>query len=215
MLEPTAHFLPLFPLDLVVFPGEHLKLHIFEPRYKELIGECRDRGATFGIPPYTDRRLAEYGTLMNLVSVFHVYPDGEMDILTQGVRPFRLREFIRDVPGKLYSVGEVEYFENCDEASPESVGVLLGLSERLCRLLNADPEAIVKDGAALSFRLGQSVGLNAGQKIQLLSMSREGERQAMLIEHLERLIPALESAESVRKKVRGNGHSQKFPKLDI
>ena len=83
-----SKFLPLFPLQLVVFPGEKLKLHIFEPRYKQLVGECRDEKMTFGLPAFFDGRVAEYGTEMRLLTIFKTYDDGRMDIMTEGVAAF-------------------------------------------------------------------------------------------------------------------------------
>ena len=85
-------FLPVFPLSLVAFPGERLNLHIFEPRYKQLIQDCQDEGKTFGIPAYIDDHLNEFGTEMELTSIEKVYEDGSMDIKTRGVQVFRVLE---------------------------------------------------------------------------------------------------------------------------
>ncbi|MCL4691877.1 MAG: peptidase, partial [Candidatus Hydrogenedentes bacterium] len=106
-----AKFLPLFPLQLVVFPGEKLKLHIFEPRYKQLVGECQGEGITFGIPAYLEGRVAEFGTEMRLLNIFRTYENGEKDVLVEGVAAFQLLRFQRAIPDKLYSGGDVLVIE--------------------------------------------------------------------------------------------------------
>src|ERR1700722_19507624 len=105
-------FLPIFPLDLVVYPGQLLNLHIFEPRYKQLINECKAGKKTFGIPSVFKDVLNEYGTEMELLEVSKVYPGGEMDIKTRGIKVFRIMEVLREVPQKLYSAAVVYEVEH-------------------------------------------------------------------------------------------------------
>ena len=162
--------LPLFPLELVVFPGEHLRLHVFEPRYKQLITECRDQKSAFGIPAYINGGVAEYGTEMSLEEISVTYENGEMDILTKGRRAFHLERFVRDVPGKLYSAGEVTFLENMEIHSPTPKDALSQRFRRLHELLDT---GYVRDdfaGPNLSFQLGQEVGLTLYQKVKLLSL---------------------------------------------
>ena len=107
-------FLPIFPLDIVVYPGQHLNLHIYEPRYKQLINECKTEGKTFGIPSVFKETLNEYGTEMELLEISEVYDNGEMDIKTNGLKIFRIMEVLREVPEKLYSaaiVVHLAYFQ--------------------------------------------------------------------------------------------------------
>ena len=100
------HLLPLFPLNLVAFPGEKLNLHIFEPRYRELVRDCFTEGLTFGIPPFLDNAVQELGTEMRLLSVEKTHTGGEMDIRTEAIGVFRVRKFLRQAPGKLYAAAE-------------------------------------------------------------------------------------------------------------
>ena len=81
-------FLPLFPLQIVVFPNENLNLHIFEPRYKELINECEKEGTTFGIPAFLKQKVMEFGTELEVIKVEKRYGKGEMDIKTKGIGLF-------------------------------------------------------------------------------------------------------------------------------
>jgi uncharacterized protein len=98
-----TNFIPIFPLNLVVYPGEDLNLHIFEPRYKQLISECVEQKKHFGIPSVVKDKMAELGTVMEVREVVKVHENGEMDIKTKGLNVFRVLEAITSVPDKLYS----------------------------------------------------------------------------------------------------------------
>ena len=79
-----TNFIPIFPLSVVVYPGEELNLHIFEPRYKQLIKECNEQKKPFGIPTVIESKLQDHGTLVHIIELSKVYDNGEMDIKTQG-----------------------------------------------------------------------------------------------------------------------------------
>ena len=207
----------MFPLQAVVFPGEQMRLHIFEPRYQQLIAECESNGITFGIPCYLQGGVAEIGTEMRLLQVFNRYPDGETDILTEGVGVFRLQRFVKDVPGKLYSAGEIERLPEEQNGQQEDA-VRERLHERyetLRDVLGLDASETPPDTPKLSFALGQEMGLRLEQKLHLLALRGEAERQEFLLKHLEEVIPVLEAAEETRRRVRGNGHFHKFPELEL
>lgn len=206
-------YIPLFPLQVVVFPGELLKLHIFEPRYRQLIAECEISGITFGIPAYIDGGVAEFGTVMRLVEVLERYPSGELDIVTEGIAAFRLKRFLRAAPEKLYPAGEVEVLSNVSEAPAVLTTELWTHFHRLHELLKTGHRRELRAHENLSFLLGQETGLNMLQRLQLLSMPRERDREQFLLEHLHRLIPTLEATEETKKHVGGNGRVNKFPEL--
>ena len=98
-----TNFIPIFPLGIVVYPGEELNLHIFEPRYKQLINECHTDGRLFGIPAVIENCLQDFGTLVGIKEISRVHENGEMDIKTMGEKVFRILEVITEVPDKLYS----------------------------------------------------------------------------------------------------------------
>lgn len=210
-----AKFLPLFPLQLVVFPGEKLKLHIFEPRYKQLLGECREEGITFGIPAYFEGKVAEFGTEMRLLNIFTTYPTGEMDVLVDGVAAFQLLRFQRDVQDKLYSGGDVAVLENDAVSYAITVDELAAQYARFHELLKSGYTRDRFDVENLSFHIAHEVGLTLQQKVQLLSIPKESERQLMLLEHLHAVIPVLEGANETRKRVKGNGHFKTLPPLEL
>ena len=208
-------FLPLFPLQLVVFPREKLKLHIFEPRYKQLIGECRDEGIVFGIPAYIDGRVAEYGTEMKLINIFKTYDDGRMDILTEGTAAFRLDEFVREVPGKLYHGGRVTMIANDPEAYAVTTEELAAQYVRLHELMKTDYTRKSFSTKNVSFEIAHEVGLRLSQKVELLSLEREVDRQLLLVNHLHTIIPVLEGVQDTRRRIQQNGHFKTFPPLDV
>src|SRR5919112_4201945 len=107
-----TNFIPLFPLDIVVYPGEHLNLHIFEPKYKQLINECATSKKPFGIPTVLKNGIGELGTLAEVKEIVQVYEDGKMDVKTQGLKVFRILELIKSIPDKLYSGAIVNYPAN-------------------------------------------------------------------------------------------------------
>ena len=118
-------FIPLFPLNIVVYPGEPLNLHIFEPRYKELVNECFDQNKDFGIATAFKSGLSEFGTTVSIVSVEKVHQDGEMDIRTIGQRVFKILEHIKEIPDKLYQGAIVSYQESRDEGIDSKMNLIL------------------------------------------------------------------------------------------
>src|SRR5215475_13399823 len=91
-----TNFIPIFPLGIVVYPGEELNLHIFEPRYKQLISECHVSGKDFGIPTIIEESVQDYGSLVTVIDITKLYDNGEMDIKTKGSRVFRILEIIKE-----------------------------------------------------------------------------------------------------------------------
>lgn len=204
--------LPLFPLKLVVFPGEELNLHIFEPRYKELIKDVENEKLTFGVCAFTDR-LAVYGTEVRLDHIHTRYEDGRLDIKTVGQRIFKIRSFENPSPGKLYASGEIEFMEN-DPKVPDFLHheYLFYLREMLHLLnyqVNFDPTNID------SFTFSHKIGLKLEEELQLIQLSSEAKRTDFLIKHFKRIIPALKAAEQAKEKIRQNGHFKHLDPLDF
>jgi ATP-dependent protease La (LON) substrate-binding domain len=203
-------FLPLFPLNLIAFPMEDLNLHIFEPRYRELINECLDNGTTFGIPTFLDGRLPGFGTEVKILSLSKRYEDGRMDVHTQGIRAFRILDFQNPVEMKLYAGGVVELLPE-PSVSPS---VMIGLIERVKTLYNLLGETNTFDinkPQPYSFQIAHKIGLSLEQEYNLLKIPTEAERQGFLIQHLERIIPVLQEVERTKERIKLNGH---FKNLD-
>ena len=138
-------FLALFPLQLALFPGEHVPLHIFEPRYKQLISECRDEGMTFGIPAFVAGNLSVYGTEVELAQILETHPNGEMDIVVRGIRVFKILELQRDVPDKLYSAATIEFVVDHPESTPDLEKELTARFAEFMRLIRKSSRALEQE----------------------------------------------------------------------
>lgn len=180
----ATSFLPLFPLGIVAFPGELVLLHIFEPRYKQLINESAEHGTSLGIVTIVPGGVSSIGTEMQLEHVLRTDGLGNMDIAIRGVRTFQLNSVQRIVEGKLYSGGQVLFKTNDTRTEP---GVQNELVE-LYNQLGTRSESRIDIGAPypenLSFLIGHEVGLSQAQELQLLTMPVEHERQVYLLQHL-------------------------------
>ena len=180
--------LPLFPLDMVVFPGQSVLLHIFEPRYRELIGDCVRDGITFGISPLLSHGLANYGTEVELAGVLRTDESGNMDVALEGMRVFRLHEFRSDFSGKLYSGGMVRFQANDATYRPAIQDRLVSQFNRWRDRSDASPVLRGEIPGNLSFAIGNHLGLSTLQKVQLIALSNETDRQAFLSRHLDRVL---------------------------
>ena len=200
-------FLALFPLQLVLFPGEEVPLHIFEPRYKQLIAECRDEGITFGIPTFAGGNVSNIGTEVELVRILDTQDTGEMDIVVRGIRVFRIDELQVDVPDKLYSAATVTIVENEADADRETGRELLKLYTEFVRLARIDAPVPEEVPEKASFALGSHLGLSLKQRLSMLRMPKESDRQKFLLQHLERAIHAIEQGRSRGTKVAGGNGS--------
>ncbi|KUG07737.1 LON peptidase substrate-binding domain-containing protein [Solirubrum puertoriconensis] len=202
----SLRLLPIFPLNLVVYPGEKLNLHIFEPRYRQLIADCVASNITFGIPPYLDDNLQIIGTEMRLVKLERTYPSGESDVRTLGFRRFRIQEVLKQAPGKLYAAAYVEELHDEPTADPVLRQRITALIEQLYNILGLQKLFIDLDPAYSTFDIAHHLGLNTEQEYQLLSSLSETERQETVLEHLERVLPVLQQSEKLKERVRQNGH---------
>lgn len=199
--------LALFPLQLVLFPTEEIPLHIFESRYKQLIVECRDEGITFGIPTFVSGSVSKIGTEVSLVRILETYDTGEMDIVVRGERVFQIDTFQADLPGKLYSGAKVTFQENDPQADPETERNLIEGYDELSRLLrNGEPEPL-GPMPNLSFEVGPRVGLSLGQRLTMLRMNKESERQAFLMQHIEHAIHVIKQQRLRGTKLGGGNGS--------
>ena len=200
-------FLALFPLQLVLFPGEEVPLHIFEPRYKQLIAECRDEGITFGIPTIAGGNVSEVGTEVELVRILETHDTGEMDIVVRGIRVFKIDELHVDVPDKLYSAATVSIIENEADADRETGRELLKRYTEFVRLARIDAPIPEEVPEKASFALGIHLGLSLKQRLSMLRMPKESDRQKFLLGHLERAIQAVEQQQPRGTKVGGGNGS--------
>lgn len=207
------NYLPLFPLNIVVFPGERFNLHIFEPRYKELIKDCLQGNLKFGIPAYINNELA-YGTEISLISIEKTYPDGKMDIKTQGNRVFKVQRFDNPMPGKLYAGGEIVFLNQDEEIDQKLQEELIELVKSLFSTLNIVHSVEVAPDLR-SWDVAHKVGLAQEQEYALLQITSENMRIKFLIDHLIQAIPVIREMERSKSLIQMNGHFKNFDPLNF
>jgi len=209
-----TNFIPIFPLAIVVYPSEQLNLHIFEPRYRQLINECFAAKKPFGIPSVIDDKVLEMGTLVQVTEISQVYEDGKMDIKTEGLQVFRMLEMIKELPDKLYSGAIVNYPDN-DERGNRTLmnGIVKGVKE-LHKLLNIEKKFKKPDEELWSYDVAHHAGMSLQEEYELLELLHESQRQEYLKRHLTKVIPVLAEMEMLKEKVKLNGHFKNLKGLD-
>ncbi|HEX3079921.1 MAG TPA: LON peptidase substrate-binding domain-containing protein [Puia sp.] len=202
-----TNFIPIFPLNVVVYPGEILNLHIFEPRYKELVKECFENKKPFGIPAVINGQVAEYGTLVTIREIAQEYDNGEMDIITDGTIVFRILEIIKKIPEKLYSGAIVNYPENAEVYHrKELMQVVIKAIRELHRILNISKDFRKPDEELNAYDLAHHAGLSIEEEYEMLGLFREEQRQEYLKRHLGKVLPVVVEMEVLKGRIMLNGH---------
>lgn len=210
-----TNFIPIFPLNLVVFPGEELNLHIFEPRYKQLINECLAEKKEFGIPAFIDSHIKDFGTLMSITEVKQVYDDGRMDICTRGIQLFSVLEIIKEIPGKQYSGAIVTYPNNEIKRHPIMAKRVLEAVRQLHKLLKINKDLKKPDDLVMSYDLAHHVGFTPAEEYNLLQLLREDQRLEYLKRHLAKVLPIIQQMEVLKELVKQNGHFKELKSLGL
>ncbi|HVM87544.1 MAG TPA: LON peptidase substrate-binding domain-containing protein [Puia sp.] len=202
-----TNFIPIFPLSIVVYPGESLNLHIFEQRYKQLINECYKDAKPFGIPSVINNEVQEMGTLVKITEIVATYDNGEMDIKTKGVSVFRILELIKSVPDKLYSGAIVNHPNNIlGPGQKELMQKVLNAIRELHRLLKISKAFPKADDELTAYDLAHHAGLSLDEEYELLKLLREEQRQEFLKRHLGKVLPVIAQMETLKERVKLNGH---------
>jgi Lon protease-like protein len=198
--------IPLFPLDVVLFPGTPLPLHIFEPRYKEMIGECLAQQHNFGVVRSLEQGLAEVGCTAEIVSVVKEYPDGRLDLVTEGRKRF---ELLRVNEERSFLRGEILIIEDEPGApSPQDTARATRLHSELLAVAGAKQDLSAADPANLSFFFAASLPLDPDFKQKILALRSESERLSLLIQYFETILPNVQRAARARERAGGNGHAR-------
>jgi Lon protease-like protein len=200
--------LGLFPLDIVLLPTERIPLHIFEPRYRELIGECLSHDREFGLLLGDREGLREVGTRAAVVEVVERFPDGRLNIVVEGRERFRLVELTE---GRTFATGEVEpVADQAGLSDREQRDATLELYRQLAELVEADVDEPSPDSGVLSFELASRVDFGVERKQELLELESEPDRLARVAELLRKAIEAirLERELAARAALNGRGVSR-------
>jgi Lon protease-like protein len=198
--------IPLFPLDVVLFPGISIPLHIFEPRYKQMARRCLLEKLEFGIVLAEKEKVATTGCTASIIQVTRQYPDGQMDIVTRGRLPFHVKEVYDD---KAYYEALAEFIEEPKLKFFPAPAELIEIYEQCHWLLfhsapdplSADPEI------SPAYQMAGALPMDLDDKQLLLETRDERERQNQLLEQLKEWLPKLVYLNERRDRARGNGHS--------
>lgn len=201
-----TNFIPIFPLGIVVYPGEMLNLHVFEPRYKQMVDECIREGKPFGIPAVIEKKVNEYGTLVEITQVEKTYDNGEIDVRTRGLKVFRILEVIRDVPEKLYAGAIVNYPDNHDRTSDKLREQVLTAVRELHHILQVSKQFPVEDDRLRAYDIAHHAGLSLEEEYEMLRLFQELQRLEYLKRHLNKVIPLMTEMERLKDRVKLNGH---------
>jgi uncharacterized protein len=210
-----TNFIPIFPLGIVVYPGEDLNLHIFEPRYKELINDIKDSKKLFGIPSVINNKVNEIGTLVELTSISKVYDNGEMDIKTKGVKVFRILEVIKTLPDKLYSGAIVNYPSNEENGNRLLMQKVVAAIRQLHSTLKVTKEFKKPDEELTSYDIAHHAGLSLEEEYELLQLMQELQRLEYLKRHMQKVLPVLNEMEALKKRIQMNGHFKNLSGFDL
>lgn len=201
-----TNFIPIFPLSVIVFPRENLNLHIFEPRYKQLITECFEQKKPFGIPAVVNKELKDLGTLVEVKEIKKVYEDGKMDITSSGVKVFRMLELLKEVPDKLYSGAIVTYPDDTDDGNRLLMQKVVQGIKALHQLIQVSKDFKKPEEELKAFDVAHHMGLNMEEEYELLGLFREAQREEYLKRHLNKVLPLLAEMDNLKEKVKLNGH---------
>ena len=195
-----SSLLPIFPLELVLLPGVPLPLHIFEPRYKEMIAECLEQKKPFGVVRASSDGVADIGCTAEIMSVTKKYDDGRMDILTRGVDRFEVIQVNED---RAFLQAEISVVQDEDEDEPDKpaaqmVTQAVRLHAEISKLSGAEPSGPDEHAGNLSFLLAGSLPLDLDFKQNLLSTLSEAKRLEAVVGYLEAVLPGLRRASKAR-----------------
>lgn len=202
----SAARIPLFPLNIVIFPAQAVPLHIFELRYRQMTRHCIDTESCFGIVFVNDGNMAHTGCSALIVKTLKEYEDGRSDILTVGQSAFHL---VRTHEDKLYFEGDVEYLEeDFTGADPAFSARLVQLCNQCHQVLYGQdaPRFEPQSGNSLAYHVASELPLDSEFRQSLLEVRSEAKRQQRLAARLVEWLPQLRQREHLRSKAGGNGH---------
>jgi len=206
----TETTIPLFPLGVVLLPAMVLPLHIFEERYKTMIGECLEQNREFGIVYSDQEEIRKEGCTAKIVEVLRRYDDGRMDILTRGVKRFLIEDIIDEKP---YLQARVAYFDDAVEEKSEELAALVNDGIKLLQELDIltgktiDYNAVSElDPKIISFLLAYNDEFTPGEKQKFLAMTSTRQRLIESADALRKIIERFKRELVIKKIIGGNGN---------
>lgn len=206
--------IPLFPLNLVLFPQSKLPLHIFEERYKNMISMCMQENRPFGVNLMSNNNISSVGSTAEVLNKFNVLPNGEMDIIIKGKSRYELKNYSLSTDG--YFIGEVNFLEEDFSFDKDD---LYTAAENYNKIINAAYNGTIEkvnpndlrwlDGSeSASFFMAQKCGLNLLERQQMLEIDKEQERLNYLLKYFEEVMPKIVEADRISQIIQSDGYLQ-------
>jgi Lon protease-like protein len=193
----------LFPLNLVLLPGEQAPLHIFEPRYRELIGECLEENEEFGLVLADDDGIREVGTRAGVIEVLERFDDGRLNVVIEGRERFRLVEVTE---GRAFATAEIDDIDDDGEdPTEEEVEQCLAAYDRVVNAAEAELEDLDLGADSIAFQIAARVDFGTEVKQGLLELRSERERVLRLAPMLDQAADAVRRDREIRDRASGNG----------
>jgi Lon protease-like protein len=212
----VAGRIPLFPLGVVLFPDTLLPLHIFEERYKTMIGECLESDREFGVVYYNGSKMRSKGCTARVIRLMKRYPDGRMDILTKGERRFTIESLQEE---KSYLEGSIQFFDDDEEPVTEEMESLAAEGiDLMMQVEEIDGTHLSRElGAQIglkeaSFLMASSTGFTPEEKQELLEMTSTSDRLSKGVRSLRMILERARLHREIKKIIGGNGDVYKLVK---
>jgi Lon protease-like protein len=202
MEEPRSEELPIFELGLALVPGERVPLHIFEARYRAMIGHCLEEGVPFGIVLTDDDGARPLGCTALVSDVVKRHEDGRMDIVVTGGLPFRV---IERFEAPRWPAARVSVRDAGEGGSPQELEAAREAFAELLEAVGAKPERA--DAALGAFAIAAQIEMPSTEKHALLECEDERERLILLERSLRRLIEGVARSRDLAERAKGNGHA--------
>lgn len=194
-----------FPLGLVCFPGEIQNLHIFEPRYRQLISDCITDEISFAIVPYLNNKAFHLATEIKLHEIAKEYPDGKYDVAVKAIGLVKVHRLTKKMTGKEYPGVKISPLSWDEKPSLELSLTIVPLIKRLYSELGIQ-DIVPAPKDFLVRKVVHKLGLSVEQELSLLAIPEEENRQQYILNHLLQFVPTIEKANELRLKAVLNGH---------
>lgn len=215
-IHKSNNKIPLFPLQIVLFPEEQIPLHIFEDRYKQMIKDSLEKENKFGITSFINNKLSKIGCLCHIEEIVKAYSDGSMDIICHGGDRFLIHQYFDD---QVYMEATVTYFHDL-ENSGDDQSILEEIKPLFREMITLADDGMVNKMPNLSllgnsFKMAHYIGLELDQKQNLLEIKSETERLQFIKKHLAEALPRIRGFEEMKNRIKSNGHFRKLPPISF
>ena len=193
--------LPMFPLNTVIIPGEVRTLHVFEDKYQELIIDCINNKANFGIPYIKGGQISEYGVEVSITQILKQYPDGEIDIEIKGIQPFKIIKYTKVLKPKLYGAANIEEYE--EDVASNRYKLFRSFKKFIKQAKNKEIPVESLTNVSV-YKVAHLLDLTNEEKLQLIAFDSLKEKEDFLIAKIKLYSHALKLEKELRNNFRLN-----------